>query len=140
MIVRVTAYDRSWSENTKGERSSVGAGKDKAAAFANQFLKEKDCEDSWTDHPKGFAGVWKGNLPHYELIPAVRSVEDERKVGKTNPFGRLIHSIIARPDPELKKQIEEVLSATDQELAAAARTGPESYFYRLCKTAHTRSE
>lgn len=113
----LTIRARSFSEYMKDEKPTVGVWKQRAAEFADKFLNEaEDYEDSWTDNPKGFGGVLKGNLPHYELIPAVRDVEDESKVGKTNPFGKLIHSIIEKLDPELKKQIDEILNATTKRL------------------------
>jgi putative ATP-dependent endonuclease of the OLD family len=112
----LTIHDHSFNEYMKGEKLVVGVWKQKAAEFAEKILGESDYEDAWTKNPKGFGGVLKGNLPHYELIPAVRAVEDESKVGKTNPFGRLIHSIIEKLDPEFKKQIDEILNATTKRL------------------------
>ena len=37
-------------------------------------------------------------------------------MGKTNPFGRLIHSIIEELDPDLKRQINDILGATTKRL------------------------
>lgn len=73
--------------------------KEKAAEFVKQHLKPDDFEDTWTANPKGFLNVLKANLPHFELIPAVRDASDESKVLKTNPFGRLIPRSSARSRP-----------------------------------------
>jgi putative ATP-dependent endonuclease of OLD family len=74
----------------------------------------------WAENPKGFTNVLKGNLPHFELVPAVRDVGQEGKVGKANPFGKLIHSILDKLDPELKVRLEASLAESAQHLNRAA--------------------
>jgi predicted ATP-dependent endonuclease of OLD family len=69
-------------------------------------------EDAWIPNPQGWANVLKANLPHYELIPAVRDATDEAKVTKTNPFGRLIYTIVHTLDTELKTELENTRRTT----------------------------
>jgi len=111
---------RSFADAMKGTKPTVANWKAKAAEFAKLYLADTDYEDSWGENPKGFAGVLKGNLPHFDFIPAVRDVGDEAKVGKTNPFGRLIHSIVRQLDPGIKRALEESLSATAKRLNRGA--------------------
>lgn len=110
----------SFTEYMKGEKLTVGAWKTKATEFAAMYLKDTDYEPSWCDNPKGFSGVLKGNLPHFELIPAVRDIADEGKVGKTNPYGRLIRSILDTLDPTLKQQMEATFTTSTQALNRVA--------------------
>ena len=64
--------------NTLGTtKPGVGAWKGKAAEFAAEHLTADDMKEVWEANPKGYAGVLKGTLPHYELIPAVREATDE---------------------------------------------------------------
>jgi putative ATP-dependent endonuclease of OLD family len=114
------ANGHSFNEFISGEKVTVGMWKEKAAAFAAQYLTKPDYAETWADNPKGFTGVLKGNLPHFELIPAVRDIADEGKVGKTNPFGKLIHSILEKLDPGLKEEMEAALAATTKKLNRAA--------------------
>lgn len=103
-----------------GGEKRVGQWKEKAAEFSAKYLKPDDYQEVWNDNPKGFTNVLKGNLPHFELVPAVRDVEDEGKVGKTNPFGRLIQSILANLDPSLKAEMEVSLSESTKKLNRSA--------------------
>jgi len=101
--------------------------KEKAAEFVKQHLKPDDFEDTWTANPKGFPNVLKANLPHFELIPAVRDASDESKVLKTNPFGRLIHEILRTLQTDLRDDITNRLKETTRRLnrEAAAERLPE---------------
>ncbi len=72
------------------------------------------------ENPRGYPGVLKGALPEFVHIPAVRDVMEEAKVGKTNPFGRLINSILDKISQEKKdiiskklKEVEELLNRGD---------------------------
>jgi putative ATP-dependent endonuclease of OLD family len=109
----------SFSEYLAGEKR-VAQWKEKAAEFAAQHLTPHDYQDVWNNNPKGFTNVLKGNLPHFELVRAVRDVEDEGKVGKTNPFGKLIQSILDNLDPNLKAEIELALATTTKKLNRGA--------------------
>jgi putative ATP-dependent endonuclease of OLD family len=103
-----------------GGEKRVAQWREKAVEFARQHLAPEDYQDAWNENPKGFTNVLKGNLPHFELVPAVRDVEEEGKVGKTNPFGKLIQSILAKLDPDLKTEIETALSSSTKKLNRSA--------------------
>jgi len=79
-------------------------------------LTEKDFESRWQSNPKGFPNVLRANLPHFELIPAVREASEESKVLKTNPFGRLINELANNIDPTIKQSIAESLKQTTARL------------------------
>lgn len=96
--------------------TTVAAWKEKAAEFVKANLKPEDFEDTWTPNPKGFPNVLKANLPHFELIPAVREATDESKVLKTNPFGRLIHEILRNLQADLRDDIVKRLKETTRRL------------------------
>lgn len=106
---------RSFHQFLSGAKA-VGAWKEKAASFVSSYLRHGDFESQWIDNPKGFPNVLKANLPHFELIPAVRDVADESKVLKTNPFGRLIHEIVRTFEDDLKREISEKLKETTRRL------------------------
>ena len=53
----------------------------------------------------------KTGLPKCVFIPAVRDVNDETKVMKTNPFGILINQILAKISDKDEKNIKDRLSA-----------------------------
>jgi len=99
-----------------GTKPKVEEWKSAATAFAKQHLGPEDFEPLWFLNPKGFPNVLKANLPHFELIPAVRDAADESKVLKTNPFGRLIHEIVRTLDDNLKTEISDKLKATTRTL------------------------
>lgn len=75
-------------------KPNVTTWKEKADEFSQQNLDDSDYQESWTANPKGYAGVLKGTLPHFLLVPAVRDVSDEAKGTKTNPFGRLLYAVM----------------------------------------------
>lgn len=75
-------------------KPNVTAWREKADEYAQQHLTEADYEESWADNPRGYAGVLKGILPHFILVPAVRELSDETRVTKTNPLGRLLYAVI----------------------------------------------
>jgi putative ATP-dependent endonuclease of the OLD family len=97
-------------------KPTVDLWKKKAAEFVAQILKPEDLEDKWTENPKGFPNVLKANLPHFELIPAVRDVVEESKVLKTNPFGRLVKRILEGLDATLRGEMEALLGGTTKKL------------------------
>jgi len=100
----------------RGNRPQVGVWKEKAEQFAARYLHPKDFGEGWIENPQGYAGILKGTLPHYELIPAVKEVSDEAKVTKTNPFGKLIYEIVRNLDNDLREEIERTLQSTVQRL------------------------
>jgi len=92
----------------------------------SKFIKEHRDDIPWTrerlQNPKGYPNVLKGSLPEFILIPAVRDITEEAKVGKTNPFGQLINSVLEKISIEQKgviatklKEIENLLNRSEKE-------------------------
>lgn len=90
-------------------KPTVGAWKEKAAEFVQQYQNKLPLEDDWQNNPKGYAGVLKGSLPFFVMIPAVRDVTDESKVTKSNPFGKLLYAILDTVTQEKRAEIETML-------------------------------
>lgn len=111
----LTAHGVDFLPMLKGD-TKVGNWKDKAKSFASSVLKSEDYEDTWSLNPKGFPSVLKACLPHFELIPAVREAAEESKVLKTNPFGRLIHGILATLEKGLRDEMTVRLTETTRRL------------------------
>lgn len=106
----------SFADTLGTARPGVQAWKGKAAEFASEHLTPNDYQDEWVPNPRGYSGVLKGTLPHYELIPAVRDATDESKVSKTNPFGRIIYQVVETLDASLRSEVEEKLKETTRRL------------------------
>ena len=100
---------QSFTDFVGGAKPSVKDWKEKAREFAAKYLRQEDCEELWIDNPRGYAGVLKGSLPLFVLVPAVRDVSDESKVSKTNPFGRLIYAVMSAVTDEKKSELENTL-------------------------------
>ena len=62
------------------------------------------------DNIKGYDGVLKGGLPKCIFIPAVRDINDETKILKTNPFGILINQILSKISASDKQNLVDKLS------------------------------
>lgn len=102
---------------TLGTRKpGVGFWKDRAA----DFIKSNDKEIPWiekkVDNPKGYGGVLKGTLPNFILIPAVKDVTEEAKITKTNPFGRLLNSVLEKITAEKLEIISEKLKEINEQI------------------------
>lgn len=95
-------------------KPTVGDWKDKAAEFAEKYLAPDDYEDFWDDNPQGYAGVLKGRLPHFILIPAVRDLTDETKTTKTNPLGQLLFSVLNEITPDQNQSVTESLQEVEK--------------------------
>ena len=95
-----------------GSKPNVGQWKDAAREFVAQHQHEIPWVEERRENPKGYPGVLKGALPEFIHVPAVRDISEEAKVGKTNPFGQLINSVLDKiSDPNKQKiagQLEEV--------------------------------
>ena len=82
---------------------------------AKKFLEEAGdivpYDEVLSENPKGYAGVLKGCLPQFIYVPAVRSIEEEAKVNKTNPFGQLIHAVLESIPDEQKGVLKTALSS-----------------------------
>lgn len=111
----LTVDGHSFTEGVKA-KPGVDDWKEMASKFCEKALTAIDYEDMWVKNPKGFPNVLKANLPHFELIPAVRDAADESKVLKTNPFGRLISEIVRNLDERLRDEIGSKLKDTIRRL------------------------
>jgi putative ATP-dependent endonuclease of the OLD family len=112
----LVANGQNFAEFVGGTKPTVGDWKAKAQEFAEEHLTPEDYEEEWLDNPKGYAGVLKASLPLFVLVPAVRDVSEESKVGKTNPFGRLVYAVMDAVTAERRTQLEELLSDIARQL------------------------
>ena len=104
-----------------GARPSVGDWKQRASEFVRDHGHVIPMVDVELKNPKGYPNVLKGTLPHFVYVPAVRDLRDETKVLKSNPFGRLISSVLEAIPQEDKDNIQNQLKA----LAEQLNRGPE---------------
>ncbi len=79
---------------------------EKAAEFARTKLVDADFSDEWGPNPKGADNVFKGTLPLFVFVPAVRDVADESTAAKTSPFGKLLQAILAKIPSDKRDPIE----------------------------------
>jgi len=107
----------SFSKRLGSRKPNVGEWKEHAVDFLNENSDIVPMVTSEAPSPKGFPGVLKGALPEFIFIPAVRDVTDEAKVLKSNPFGRLINSMLEKITEQKKEilkiklnEIEEMLN------------------------------
>lgn len=108
--------DKSFGEFLGGAKPNVGTWKDKAKQFVEEFLIDTDYEEKWIDNPSGYAGVLKGSLPMFILVPAVREVADESKVTKTGPFGRLLSAVLSTITEEHKEKLAILVEGLNKHL------------------------
>lgn len=52
----------------------------------------------------GWKNKLKGNLPKFFYVPAIKNVEDDLKVLKTNPFGEMINWLTENISDDIKKE------------------------------------
>ncbi|MCL4344233.1 MAG: ATP-dependent endonuclease [Nitrososphaerota archaeon] len=83
--------------------------KDAAKKFIKENTMNIKIQENEKENIKGFEGVLKGGLPKFILIPAIRDIRDETKVGKTNPFGELIMSTLNELQGEGRNKFNEAL-------------------------------
>jgi len=87
---------------------------------AREFLEDNKDEIPWKidkrKNPTGYPGVLKGALPEFIHIPAIRDISDEAKVGRSNPFGQLINSVLAKISEKHKKVISDQLKEIEKKL------------------------
>lgn len=114
-----------------GARLGVGAWKEKAKEFIEQYLEDEDFEDTWADNPRGYANVLKGTLPHFIFVPAVRDLSEETKVLKTNPFGRLLYEVLDGVTEDQKEDLGRSLENIRNKLN---RTGGDNRLESIKKT------
>lgn len=99
-----------------GSSRKVGDWQTKATEFRTAHLQDADWKETWTDNPKGYAGVLKAALPFFVLVPAVRDVAEEAKVLKTNPFGRLLSAVVGAIASEKRKELESAIEKVTKQL------------------------
>lgn len=110
------ANGSSFSDFLGGSKPNVATWKQKAEEFAQLHLTQTDYQESWADNPSGYAGVLKGTLPHFILVPAVRDITDEAKVTKTNPLGRLLHAVIDSVTDDQRDTLDKSLKEMQKRL------------------------
>jgi len=103
---QLLAHGVSFANFVGNSKPNVTTWKEKAEEFALKHLTVSDYQESWTDNPRGYAGVLKGTLPHFILVPAVRDVSDEAKVTKTSPLGRLLYTVISSVTEAQKNSLD----------------------------------
>ena len=87
------------------EKPTVNGWREAISRFLEEHGKDIPWIEEERENPKGYAGVLKGGLPEFILVPAVRDVLEEVKVGKTNPFGRLVNTLLRRISSEHRSEI-----------------------------------
>jgi putative ATP-dependent endonuclease of the OLD family len=86
-------------------KPGVAKWKEIASSFIEEYKDQITFIEDKIENPKGYPGVLKGTLPNFICIPAVRDISDEAKVAKTNPFGKLINTILEKISKEQKELI-----------------------------------
>lgn len=79
----------------------------------------------------GWKNKLKGNLPKFFYVSAIKNIEDDLKVLKTNPFGEIISWLTQNISEEIRTDfeekshviIEEALSKIDQDDAGQSKMG-----------------
>ena len=102
-------------------KPKVGEWKAAAAAFVEEHADQIECIEQEVQNPKGYPNVLKGVLPQFIYVPAVRNIIDEAKVTQSNPFGKLLNSVLAEISEEHRntiantlQQVEQLLNRTDE--------------------------
>jgi len=104
----VSGFD--FSDYLGATKPSVGKWKECVAAFLREHGATVPHSEVLIENPKGYAGVLKGCLPNFIYVPAVRSVEEEEKVNKSNPFGQLVNAVIGQVSDENRGALNSALS------------------------------
>jgi putative ATP-dependent endonuclease of the OLD family len=103
------------------KRPTVGSWKELATSFVTDKQGDIPLEEIELENPRGYPNVLKGSLPEFLFVPAVRDVNDEAKVQKTNPFGQLINSVLEKISQEQRS----LLSAKLKEIEALLNRGSD---------------
>lgn len=109
----------------------VGEWKESASAFVAAHHAAIPMKDAWTENPKGYAGVLKGTLPFFVLVPAVRDVTEESKGTKSSPFGKLLFAILDTVSEKKKTEIEGILEEISRQMN---RTGGDNRVALIAET------
>ncbi len=109
-----------FSAELGSSKPTVGKWKDIARVFCENNKDNIPWKLERRKNPKGYPGVLKGALPEFIYVPAVRDVQDETRVAKTNPFGQLINSVLEKVSEEKRdviakqlKEVEKLLNRSD---------------------------
>lgn len=116
LTINGISFKEKLEESMDGNKPNVDTWEDKAEEFFSEnrnHFDEEDIEEYRKENPRGYKGVLKGALPELIYIPAVRDLEEETKVKKSNPFGQLINSII----DEFSSEEETILSEKLNEIS-----------------------
>jgi len=97
-------------------KPTVGTWKEQAKRFIEDHADIVPMEEVWIDNPKGYAGVLKGVLPFYVLVPAVRDVTEESKGTKSSPFGKLLYAILDSIAEENRSAINDALGRLSRQM------------------------
>jgi len=114
--------DANFLDYVGAAKPKVGIWKEKAKEFIENHLTTDDFIDTWNDNPQGYAGVLKGTLPYFILVPAVRDITDEAKATKTNPFGKLLYAVLESVTAEQKDELETTLEGLQKRLSRIGGT------------------
>lgn len=105
-----------FGEKLGSSKPGVSKWKEIASEFVDEHRDEIPWKKESRENPKGYPGVLKGALPEFIYIPAVRNVLEEVKVGRTNPFGQLINSVIEKISGDQKDVLSEELKKIEKRL------------------------
>lgn len=100
----------------------VGDWREKAKEFVAVYADKIPMTDAWVDNPKGYAGVLKGSLPFFVLVPAVRDVTEESKGTKSSPFGKLLYAILDTVGADKRAKIEGILADVAKQMNRSGGT------------------
>lgn len=102
---QLTVGGLDFAERLGTTRPTVAAWKTAAQTFADDHADQIPWVQEMRENPKGYPNVLKGALPEFIHVPAVRDITQEAKVGRTNPFGQLINSVLARIPDDQKEAV-----------------------------------
>jgi len=97
-------------------KPGVGVWKEAVKKFVDKHRDVIPWQKERRENPKGYPGVLKGALPEFIHIPAVRDILEEAKVAKTNPFGKLINSVLGKISQDKKDLISKQLREIEMRL------------------------
>jgi putative ATP-dependent endonuclease of OLD family len=120
--LKVGENDFSTKFGTSKSEPQVGKWKAAAQEFAQEHKKEIKWIEKAAQNPKGYAGVLKGALPEFILIPAVRDVTQETKILKTNPFGQLLKSFFDAIPQENRKELDDKIKELEKRFNRSGKT------------------
>lgn len=112
------------------KKPTIAVWKEAIKHFVEQFASKIPMVQIMIENPKGYPGVLKGALPEFIYIPAVRDILEEAKVAKTNPFGKLINSVLEKISQEKKDHISAKLKEIE---ALLNRSGGDTRIDEITK-------